>query len=296
MHQRLTGAHTLIVTPFDDEGDLDEVSLAQLTDHVIAGGVDGVIGLGTTGEFFTMSPEERLRGMEVILSAARGRVPVTIGVSDSSTRVSIALAARAEELGAACVMLAPPYYFGHSSSAVHAHFEAVSAAVQVPLMIYDGGGGVELAVDEVVRLSARAPRIRYIKLSLPKPAKVAAVRQATPHVDPLCGDDTMLMLALRYGAVGSTIGIGNLRPRAVAALHRAAEAGDWDRARAIHSREILPAVAVCGSAKSEYIRCFKEVLHAWGVIRSAHTRLPLQALDPVRRDELFTVVNEVVTA
>jgi 4-hydroxy-tetrahydrodipicolinate synthase len=289
----LAGAHTLAITPFDSAGDLDRRSLASLVDFLLDGGVDGVIALGTTGEFFTLSPSERVSVMEEFMRAVGRRVPVTFGVADSSTRQSVVLAQRAEELGAACVMLPAPYYFAHSRPAVEAHFAAVAASTRLPLMVYDGGGGIEVPVDLLASLRAQAPNVRYVKLSLPQPAKVAAVVARAAGVAPLCGDDTMLVLALRHGAIGSTIGIGNLLPKAVSEVHAAFASGDLATARRIHRQHILPAVGICGTSKSEYIGCFKDVLHRKGVIASAATRPPLQPLDALRREELLAVMTEI---
>jgi 4-hydroxy-tetrahydrodipicolinate synthase len=288
-----TGAQVLLLTPFTDDGEIDERSLAALVEYVLAGGIDGIVGQGTTGECFTLSLDEQAQVMTLLAAQVRGRVPLTFGIGSSSTSVSIALAHHAQELGADCVMLQPPFYFAHASDAIDAHFLAVAHAVDVPVMVYDGGGGIELSVERVHSLSQRAANIRYVKMSIPDPAKVGAMRTGAPTVAPLAGDELMLLMGLRHGAIGSTVGWGNVEPDAIAGIHRAFEAGDIAGARALQLRTVVPGVGVCITAKNAYIRCYKEILAAKGVIASAATRLPLQPLDEIRKDEVLSVMREL---
>lgn len=289
----LTGAQVLLLTPFDEDGAIDERSLAALLEYVIGAGIDGVVGCGTTGEFFTLSLEEQARLMSSIAEQVRGRVPLTFGVGNTATSVSIELARHAQELGADCVMLQAPYYFQHASDAIDAHFLAVANAVEVPVMVYDGAAGIELSVERVRSLNERAANIRYVKMSIPDPAKVGAMRAGAPDVEALAGDELMMLMGMRHGAIGSTVGWGNVDPEAIAGIHRAYEAGDVHGARARQLRSVVPAVGVCITAKNGYIRCYKEILAAKGVIASPTTRLPLTPLDEIRRDEVLAAMREL---
>lgn len=291
--RRPAGAQVLLLTPFDEDGAIDERSLAALIEYVLAAGIDGVVGGGTTGECFTLSHEEQLRLMDLLAAQVRGRVPLTFGIGSSATSVSIELARHAQELGADCVMLQPPFYFAHASDAIDAHFLAVANAIDIPVMVYDGGAGIELSVERVHSLNQRASNIRYVKMSIPDPAKIGAMREGAPNVEPLAGDENMLLMGLRHGAIGSTVGWGNVVPEAIAQIHRLYEAGDLDGARARLLHEVVPAVAVCITAKSAYIRCYKEILAAMGVIASPTTRLPLTPLDEIRKDEVLAAMREL---
>jgi dihydrodipicolinate synthase/N-acetylneuraminate lyase len=291
--QPLAGAQLLLLTPFTEDGEVDERSLAALVEYVIAAGIDGIVGLGTTGEFFTLSVDEQAQLMGVLAEQVRRRVPLTFGIGNTATSVSIALARHAQELGADCVMLQSPYYFAHASDAIDAHFLAVANAVDLPLMVYDGSAGIELSVERIHSLHQRAANIRYVKMSVPDPAKVGAMRAGAPDVEALAGDENMMLMGLRQGAIGSTVGWGNVAPDAIAGIHRAFERGDLDAARAIQLRQVVPAVAVCITAKNAYIRCYKEILAAKGVIASPTTRLPLTPLDEIRKDEVLSAMREL---
>ena len=291
--RRPTGAQVLLLTPFDDEGGVDERSLTSLVEYVLDGGVDGIVGLGTTGEFFTMSVDEQAHVMTLLARIVRGRVPITYGIGNSATSVSIALARHAQSLGAECLMLQPPYYFDHTGTSTEAHFLAVANAVDLPLMAYDGGGGIELSIDMVRRLSERAANIRYVKMSIVDPAKVAAMIHGAPDVEVLVGDENMMLMGLRHGAIGSTVGWSNVDPSAVSRVHRAFEAGDLAGARSVLLHEVVPAVSPCITAKNGWIRSYKEILAAKGVIASPTTRLPLTPLDPIRKEEVLAAMREL---
>lgn len=291
--QAPTGAQVLLLTPFDEDGAIDERSLAALVEYVIGGGIDGIVGLGTTGEFFTLSLDEQARLMTLLAEQVRGRVPLTFGIGNTATSVSIELARRARALGADCVMLQSPYYFAHASDAIDAHFLAVANAVDMPVMVYDGSAGIELSVERIHSLHQRAANIRYVKMSIPDPAKVGSMRAGAPAVEPLAGDENMLLMGLRHGAIGSTVGWSNVDPESIAAIHRSFERGDLDAARATLLHKVVPAVAVCITAKNAYIRCYKEILAARGVIASPTTRLPLTPLDPIRKDEVLAAMREL---
>jgi 4-hydroxy-tetrahydrodipicolinate synthase len=291
--RRPDGAQVLLLTPFTEDGEVDERSLAALVEYVLAAGIDGVVGLGTTGEFFTLSLDEQARLMTLLAEQVRGRVPLTFGIGNTATSVSIALARHAQELGADCVMLQSPYYFAHASDAIDAHFLAVANAVDIPVMVYDGSAGIELSVERIHSLNRRAANIRYVKMSVPDPAKVGAMRAGAPAVEPLAGDENMLLMGMRQGAIGSTVGWGNVAPDKIAGIHRAFERGDLDAARAMQLRSVVPAVAVCITAKNAYIRCYKEILAAKGVIASPTTRLPLTPLDAIRKEEVLAAMREL---
>ena len=108
-------------------------------------------------------------------------MPITFGVGNSATSVSIELARHAQALGGDGVMLQPPYYFAHAPQSTEAHFLAVANAIDLPVMAYDGGAGIELSVERVRRLNEQAANIRYVKISILDPAKVAAMRAGRPR-------------------------------------------------------------------------------------------------------------------
>ncbi len=290
---RPIGAQVLLLTPFTDDGEVDERSLASLVDYVVDGGVDGIIGLGTTGEFFTMSVEEQAALMTTLTKVVAGRLPITFGVGNSATSVSIALAKHAQALGAEGVMVQPPYYFDHTVASVEAHFAAVAQAIDLPVMPYDGGGGIELSVERVRRLHEQSPNVRYVKMSIVDPAKVAAMRAGAPEVEVLVGDENMLLMGLRHGGDRLLGRLEQRRPERDLARPPPLRGRRPGGARTVLLREVVPAVSPCITAKNGWIRSYKEILFAKGVIASPATRLPLTPLDPIRREEVLAAMREL---
>ncbi len=213
------GTHVLLVTPFLPDHTRDRDSLASLIEHVIEAGADGVIALGTTGEFFTLSAAERVDLMKDVVDIVDGRVSVTIGVGSDSTAEAVSLARHAQSAAADCVMVLPPFYFAKSTGAQLAHFRAVIQAVDISVMIYDGADGICVDAATVAALARESNNVHYVKMALPAPQRVAELLHLAPQVTVFAGDDATLVTALRMGAAGSAIATGNFMPREVIALN-----------------------------------------------------------------------------
>ncbi|WP_077003613.1 dihydrodipicolinate synthase family protein [Saccharothrix sp. ALI-22-I] len=290
MELDITGANTLLVTPFTSSGELDLESLAALVESVLAGGVHGVIALGSAGEFFTLDDDERLQVIARVVEIVRGRVPVTVGIGADSTARAAALGRHAQSMGADCVLALPPLYFDQSDRAQLVHFTAIARSVELPVMLYDGAGGVVVSPAVIARVAASAPNVRYVKVATPEPERTAEIIEAAPSVAPLAGDDTLLLAALRNGARGSATAIGNIKPGVIADLHAAHDAGNVHRSR-VRYAELAPAVMAVSAPKVEFIARLKAVLHGTGVIKSEAVRSPLHGLSGQAREELLDVVG-----
>jgi 4-hydroxy-tetrahydrodipicolinate synthase len=288
----LSGNHVLLVTPFARDLDVDETSLRRLIDHTIAGGVHGVIPLGTTGEFFTLSDAEKRRVIDVTIDHVGGRVPVTVGVGHSGTQLAADLARYAEERGASAILLPPPYYYNTGPAGMRLHFDGVARAVGIDVMLYDGGGGIEIPLDVIADVRASHSHVNHVKLSVLSSAKVTAIRRAfDDRVAVLCGDEVMLMPELRQGARGMATAAGNVLPRVATAICDLAARGQDAAAHDLYLRQLAPWVASTGIAKGEFIRCFKEALAHLGVIVCPATRPPVPALSDVRLRDVFAAVD-----
>ncbi|WP_251058680.1 MULTISPECIES: dihydrodipicolinate synthase family protein [unclassified Streptomyces] len=288
---RTGGTHVLLVTPFLPNRERDRESLASLIEHVLDAGADGVIALGTTGEFFTMSAAERADAIDDVVELVRGRVAVTIGVGSDSTAEAVKLARHAQSAGADCVMVLPPFYFAKSAEAQLAHFAAIAEAVDIHVMIYDGADGIEVDAATIATLAQELDNVRYVKMALPAPQRIAALRRLAPQVTVFAGDDATLVPALRLGAAGSAIATGNFLPREVITIHTAANSGDWEKASEVFASNLLHGVAATANPKVQFIARIKEVLVAQGVIAHATVRPPLAQLGPHDKADLLASVR-----
>src|SRR5579864_123623 len=160
---KLRGVFTALVTPFRD-GALDEAAFVKLVERQIAGGVHGLVPVGTTGETATLSHAEHGRVVELCVQTAAGRVPVIAGAGSNSTSEAIELARHAKEIGADAVLAVTGYYNRPSQEGIYRHFAAMDAAVDIPILVYNVPSRtiVDLSNELIERL-AKLPHIVGIK-------------------------------------------------------------------------------------------------------------------------------------
>lgn len=182
MSKRFRGTFTVMITPFDGNGDVDLKALGDLTEWQIAQGIHGLIPLGSTGEFLSLSEEEKRAVADTVIQRAAGRVPVLIGTGAEDTRDVVRLSRQAEELGADGVMIIPPFYCTPTDDELVHHFRWVAEAITIPIMVYNNPAtaNVDLKPELVARL-ADIPGCDYIKESTLEVTRVRDIIR-------LCGD------------------------------------------------------------------------------------------------------------
>lgn len=246
MGQKFRGTWTVLVTPFTADGAaIDLPALARLVEFQIAEGIDGLIPLGSTGEFLSISREERTAIVETVVRTARGRVPVWIGTGNENTREVVRASREAEALGADGVMIIPPYYSVPTDDELFRHYATVADAIGIPIMVYNNPAtaNVDLLPATLARL-ASIPNCRAVKEST---LEVTRVRD----IAALCGDRMAIFAGvLGYesawlGAVGWVAVCSNLVPRLSRDMFAAAaEERDQPKALALYRRlaPLLPFV------------------------------------------------------
>lgn len=236
---RFKGIFVALVTPMtaDEEVDLD--ALGAAVEAMISRGVHGIAPLGTTGEYYALSPDERRAVVERVVRAAAGRAAVMVGVNAGSTREVIAYAREAERLGADGLLLACPYYSLPTPDELVEHIRTVDANVGVPIMLYNypARTGVDMTVDILERL-VECGNVRYIKESTGDPARMTEIAARLGDAIALfCGCDTLAVEAFEAGAVGWVSGAANVLPDQLVELYvKAAEQKDIAGARAVFER------------------------------------------------------------
>lgn len=234
------GTYTVLVTPFTpDGGAIDVAALRRLVDDQIEGGVHGLVPLGSTGEFLSLTQDERDLVIETVIGQARGRVPVLIGTGAEFTPDAVRYAREAEAAGADGVMIIPPYYAVPTEAELVAHYGAIAGKIGIPIMIYNNpaAANVDMLPSTVARLS-EIDNVRYIKESTLDVTRVRDIIR-------LCGDRmTVFAGVLGYesfflGAEGWVAVCSNVAPRISADLFEAAcDRNDPAEARAIHQRMV----------------------------------------------------------
>ena len=232
------GAHTALVTPFRD-GQFDTQAFSQLIEEQIAGGISGIIPVGTTGESPTLDHEEHLKVIEVAIQTANKRCLVIAGTGSNSTSEAISLTQAAEKAGADAALLVAPYYNKPSQEGLYRHFKAIAEAVKIPIVLYSipGRCGIEIGVETTARLVKDFKNIVAIKEAGGSVERVNQLRQALPDsFQILSGDDSLTLPFMSVGAVGVISVASNIIPAEVSQMVRHHLDGDSSKALEIHRK------------------------------------------------------------
>ncbi|MGA0092811.1 MAG: 4-hydroxy-tetrahydrodipicolinate synthase [Chthoniobacterales bacterium] len=235
------GTYTALVTPFRG-GRVDSDGFRQLIEAQIAGGVDGIVPVGTTGESPTLSHDEHREVIKAAVEIAAGRVKVVGGTGSNSTEEAIGLTQDAEKAGADGALIVAPYYNKPSPEGLYRHFRAIAEATKLPIILYSipGRCGIEIGVPVVARLAKDCPNIVAIKEAGGTVERVSQLRQAVPGAfEIISGDDSLTLPFISVGAVGVISVASNVAPGPVSALVRAARDGQMAQAEQLH-RQLYP--------------------------------------------------------
>ena len=235
------GTYTALVTPFQND-EIDVEAFERLIETQIAGGIDGIVPVGTTGESPTLSCGERHHVTELAVERANGRCQVIAGTGSNSTREAIAHTKAAEEMGADAALLVAPYYNKPSQEGLFRHFASIAEATSLKLVLYNipGRCAVDIAADTVVRLAENCDNIVSIKEASGSVDRVSELRSRLPDdFTILSGDDSLTLPFLSVGAVGVVSVVSNLFPSEVCRLVRLFLEGNVEEARQLH-RKFFP--------------------------------------------------------
>ena len=226
------GLYTAIGTPFKN-GKVDYDAFKALIEAQIAGGVDGIVPMGTTGESPTVSTEEHLEVIRVCIETVAGRCQVIAGTGANCTAEAIELTKAAAAMGADGTLQVCPYYNKPNQEGVYQHFKAIAEATDLPIMLYSipGRSGIEIAVETVARLAADCPTIVAIKEAGGSVERVNQLVQALPaDFAILSGDDGLTVPFISCGAVGLVSVTSNIAPAEMKELVDTALSGDGKKA------------------------------------------------------------------
>ncbi|MBD3942097.1 dihydrodipicolinate synthase family protein [Microbacterium sp. NEAU-LLC] len=283
----LRGVIPPLVTPLTDEGELDSASLERLVGHLADAGVDGLFVGGSSGEVALQTDDVRVRTLQVAVAAAGG-LPVLAGAIDTGTARVVEHARRAQDAGAAGVVVTPPFYVAPHPDEIVAHYRAVAAAVDIPVIAYDIPSATHVPLPlPALQALAEEGTIVALKDSSGDLGRfrVAVERVAHTGIGLLTGSEVFADLALQAGATGMVPGLGNVDPDGYVRIQRAVEAGDHAAAAAEQLRliELFQIVDVADRTRIGFtagaLGAFKAALHLRGVIASPRTFAPFLPLD-----------------
>jgi len=292
MNSKFIGLGTALVTPFKQNGELDEKSLRELVQRQIRGGVNFLVPCGTTGESPTLSRKEHLRVCEITLEEARPKgIPVLAGCGGYNTAEVIELGYELKNLGVDGLLSVTPYYNKPTQEGLFRHYEALSLAVELPIILYSvqGRTGVNIEPGTLKRLS-QIPGIIGVKEASGNIAQVARVLHEVPSsFVVLSGNDSETIPLMSLGGKGVISVVANEIPREMSSLVKAALEGDFNLARE-YQRFLLPLMEI-NFIESNPIPV-KQALASLGLCEPVW-RLPLVAPSAENKSKIEVILKEM---
>jgi 4-hydroxy-tetrahydrodipicolinate synthase len=228
--KRFSGSYTVTITPFTEDGSaIDYPAWRRFLDWQLANGVPGIIILGTTGEFLTISDDERAEFVEATVKHIARRIPVLVGTMNAYTPNAVRYSKEAEDLGADGLMIIPPYYYTPTDDEIFNYYKAICEAVSIPIMLYNNPftSNVDMSAKLVGRLTRSFEQIRYIKEASQRIERIHAIIVESDGLMNVWAGQQVLE-SYKMGAVGYVNPYGNYIPRSSVKFVDWAEQGRWD--------------------------------------------------------------------
>lgn len=287
------GIFPIVVTPFTEGYELDEAELRRVVHFCIEAGARGLVGPANASEFSTLSDDERKRWLEIVVSEAGGQVPVIAATTCGHAHPAVALSRFAQQTGAACIMSMPPHVMHPDGEGCYQYFKALSAALDIPIMIqnYIGPVGTPMTPELIGRMCRELPHVEYIKEeTIPSPRMVSLTSAAAgAYCKGVFGGQAgqYLLDEYRRGSVGNMPACQTTD--LLQGVWDLLEAGDEKAARARFNR-VLPLI---NYERLYGVALYKEVLYRRGVISCRTCRTPGKELDDQDRIELDAILADI---
>lgn len=287
-----SGTFTALVTPMDPSGINWEVLRALVEDQISAG-IDGLVPVGTTGESPTLSPEEHLQVIRVVVEQAAGRVPVIAGTGANSTTEALHLTREADKVGADAFLHVAPYYNKPGQEGLVAHFSRIAEITHKPIVLYSipGRCGIEIGIPTVARLAEDYPHIQAIKEASGSVARVLDLKSIPTDICVLSGDDGVTAPFVAAGASGVISVAANLAPSRIVEFTRACLENRFEDARKFYQQNralLTDLVFMDGNPVT-----IKEALFQAGKLPSAYLRLPLIRTSKDNREKIRQLIENL---
>ena len=281
-----------MVTPFDENLELDLDRAQELACRLVDGGVDAIIVNGTTGESPTVFYPQKLELFRAVVNAVAGRVPVIANVGDNCTADTVSFAQDAGQLGVDGFMCVVPYYNKPPQEGLYRHFKTIADSTDMPIILYNipGRCSINMEAETTLRLARDCDNIVAIKEASGNLDQVRAIIDGAPaDFDVYSGDDSATLDIMRLGGAGVISTIGNVAPARMKEIVEAAAAGDWEAAAAANEA-LLPLMTGLFATANPIL--VKEALKLIG-FPVGGVRLPLVDATPEQSATLAAIMDEV---
>ncbi len=299
--QVVNGIIPPMVTPLlSDNLSLDSNGVKNLVEHLVLGGVHGIFILGTTGESTSLSYKTRAQLIVETVEAVQNRIPVYVGITDTSIEESLQLAAIAKNAGAAAAVAAPPYYYGLGQEELYKYYWSLAEQSPLPLFLYNMPSHTKINIDAktVVRLAEHS-NIIGLKDSSANAVyfqSLIHLLKAKENFSLLVGPEEITAEIVLMGGNGGVNGGANMFPKLYVALYNAAVARDFDRIAALQHlvMTISTKVYTLGSFGSSYLKGVKGALQALGIIE-ANIAPPFSKFEEKEMTALIANIKQIET-
>ena len=291
-----SGLMPAMVTPFDEHGEVDLRTTEVVIERLIDAGVDGIVALGSNGEFSHLTGDERKSFAEEVAKIVDGRVTLVIGVGTSATREAVALARHAEGVGANGVIIVPPFYWKVGEEALFKHFAAVTESVDIPVLLYNFPmlTGIDLSPGLIASIASEYPNVAGLKDTVTEYSHIVnvlrEVKPERPDFVVLAGFEDLILPALLAGGDGAVSGLSNVAPKLFVDLVRSVDEGDLQKAAQLH-RRVLSLMAL-GECSDPPVGAIKLAMNKLGVPISPTVRGPALPVPEEAHEKVEGVLRE----
>lgn len=284
-----TGSGVALVTPFNENNEVNFEKLRELLEFHIANRTDAIIVTGTTGEGSTMSDEEKLAVIKFSVDVAGGRIPIIAGTGSNNTKHAVWLSKEAEKLGADGLLVVTPYYNKGNESGIYSHYKAIAESVKIPIILYNvpGRTGVNMSVN-LIKILSEIENITGIKEASGNISYAAEIAREVPELDLYSGNDDMTVPLLSIGGKGVISVSANIIPETVHNMVMAFFNRDIDKARELQLK-------YNNLVNSLFIEVnpvpIKEAMNFLGY-EVGGCRLPLGSMSDKNKEILYDILKE----
>ena len=293
MAKEIEGIIAAIVTPFDNDNNVNFSGFRKLINYLIDNKIHGILPAGSQGEFYVLSQKERFKLMETAVEEANGRIFVMPNTGSISTKETLELTKFAEKAGADCASVITPFFISPSQDELFYHYSAVCDSTDLPVFAYNNPGrtgGTLLKPETVAKLAQNFPHFNGIKDSSGDITQVSEIiRMTPPDFKVFMGRDTVIFGALMYGAAGAIAASANVAPKLTVDIYNAYKNGEYDKAK-MYQQELAPFRMAFDLGSFPVV--VKEALDMMG-LPAGNCRMPIMPLSQTNRNKLREILLDM---
>ena len=287
-----TGTGVAIVTPFRNDSSIDFKALEKILEHIISGGVDYVVVLGTTGESVTLSKDEKKAVINFVIDTTDQRIPVVVGIGGNNTQEILSTINTTEFDNVDAILSVSPYYNKPSQTGVYLHFKAIATASPVPVIIYNvpGRTGMNIAAETTLKLAGEFNNIIAIKEASGNFTQIMQIIKQKPrNFQVISGDDAITLPMIAIGATGAISVVANAFPKEFSAMVNHALNGELVKANTLHYKLLDITNALFEEGSPPGIKAVLEILK----LARNNVRLPLAPVSEKHYAKLDGLVKKI---